>query len=132
MVRMFFKASLHGVKRKQGGWGGAQSAPPFANTMSLSRVLRGSICPLMWRFRFIIHLKHALSCGDSGSSYILNMPTSLDDCDSCYILNTPPHVAIPVHPYMLSTPPSLGDSSYSYMFNTPPHMALPVHHISES
>ena len=41
---MFFKASLHGVKRKRGvGGGRSPPPPPFANTMSLSRVLRGSI-----------------------------------------------------------------------------------------
>ena len=34
---MFLKASLHGVKRKRGVWGG------FANTTSLSWVLKGSI-----------------------------------------------------------------------------------------
>ena len=42
---MFFNPSLHGVKkkRKRGGWGGRSPPPPFANTMSLPRVLRGSI-----------------------------------------------------------------------------------------
>ena len=59
--------------------------------------------PLMWRFPFIKHLKHAPSFGGSGSSSILNMPTSLDDCDSTYILNSRSS-------YMLRTPPSLGDS----------------------
>ena len=29
-------------------------------------------CPLIWRFRFIIRLKHAPSCGDSGLSYFFN------------------------------------------------------------
>ena len=80
--------------------------------------------PLMWRFRFIIHLKHAPSFGDSGSSYILNVATSLDDCDSSYISNTP-LVWFSRSSYLLSTP-----SGSSYMFNTPPHMAIPVHHVS--
>ena len=51
------------------------------------------------RFRIIIYLKHAPlpSCGDFGSSGILNTAPSCGDSGSSYILNTPPRVAIPVH-----------------------------------
>ena len=39
---MFLKASLHGLKRKAGGLGGAQP-PPLADTTFLSRILMGSV-----------------------------------------------------------------------------------------
>ena len=42
--------------------------------------------PLMWPFRFIIYLKHASAFGDFGSSYIL-----IEHAPSSYILNMPPH-----------------------------------------
>ena len=90
--------------------------------------------PLMWRFRFIIHLKHVPSFGDSGSSYIVNVATSLDDCDSSYILNTPPRVVFPFIISVKHSPvtwrlgfiiyvqhaPPYGDSGSSYILNTPP------------
>ena len=41
-IAMFLKASLHGVNRKRGVGGGA-APPPFANTTSLSWVLKGFI-----------------------------------------------------------------------------------------
>ena len=37
---MLFETSLHGVERKRRGWA---QPHPFANTTSLSRVLKGSI-----------------------------------------------------------------------------------------
>ena len=55
----------------------------------------------------------------------------------CISENTPPHLAIPVHPrpliwrlraimYLKHTP-SFGESGPSYIFNTSPHLAIPVH-----
>ena len=44
---MFWKESLHGVKKQARGLGGAAPPPPphppFAHTTSLSRVLKGAI-----------------------------------------------------------------------------------------
>ena len=45
-------------------------------------VLVAAAVSLIWRFRFLIHLKHAPSFGDSGSSYVLNIR---------------PHFAIRIH-----------------------------------
>ena len=53
---------------------------------------------LMWRFRRpIICLKHAPSFGDSGESSILNTRSPLMGRFRfiIFILNTPPHLAIP-------------------------------------
>ena len=45
-------------------------------------VLVAAAISLIWRFRFLIYLKHAPSFGDSGSSYVLNIR---------------PHFAIRIH-----------------------------------
>ena len=65
--------------------------------------------PLLLRFPFITYLEHAPSFGDNGSSYMLN---------------TPPHLAIPIFRYLIHLkhdPPRLaiGDSGSSYMLNVP-------------
>ena len=71
-------------------------------------------------FRFIIYLKHAPSFGHAAAdaTYIY-----------IYILNTPPHLAIPVF-IQLKHAPSFGDSGSSHILHTPPHVAIPVHHRS--
>ena len=84
-----------------------------------------------------IYLKHALSYGDSGLSYILNRFRA----HSSYILNKPPHLKIRIcisytHCLIwrfrliiyLKHAPSSGDSGSSYILDTPPHLAIPVHH----
>ena len=70
--------------------------------------------PVIWRFRFMMYLQHAPSFGDSGSSHILD---------------TPPHLTIPVH-HAFSTRPLFCDSGTSYILNTPPHLAITVHHVT--
>ena len=104
------QASLHGEEARGWGGGGLQKPEPClydrsdrigferfhthcvfdailsAGGMFLkvsSRVLvNGGILRV---FRFIIDLKHAPSLGDSGSSYIWNMPPSLGDLGSSSI-----------------------------------------------
>ena len=78
------------------------------------------------RFQFIMYRKHALSFGDSSSSCILNSPA---------------HLAVPVHhvskmrpllwrsSYMLDTPPRSRFRS-SYIVSTPPPVAISANHIS--
>ena len=69
------------------------------------------------------------------------------DCHTWYILNTPPHLSIPVH-HILNTPlrlaipvhhtpphvtipvPSFGDPGLSCILSTAPHLAIPVHQMS--
>ena len=64
--------------------------------------------PLIWRFRFIMYLKHAPSHGESGSPCILDMPPHL--WRHAYLPPPPPHFATPVQ----------------YIINTPPHLAIPA------
>ena len=61
--------------------------------------------PFHWQIRVIIYIENVPLLGDSGSSYILNMPR---------------HVAIPESSYMLNTPRLLGESGSSYILSTPP------------
>ena len=66
--------------------------------------------PLIWRFRIIIHLKHALKCGKCGVLlYILNTPPSCSDFGSSYILNIAPKCDDSASSYILNTPPSFSD-----------------------
>ena len=49
----------------------------FLNTLAVPGHHISKTCPVAWRFRFILYLKHGPSFGDSRSSYILNMPLDL-------------------------------------------------------
>ena len=69
-------------------------------------------------------LKHAPSCGDSGSSYIL---TTLA-VPGRHISETCPITWRFRLIRYLNPSPSFGDSGSSYILNTPPDLASPVHH----
>ena len=146
-------------------------APSFGDSV-VSYILN---MPLIWRFRFrlITYLQHAPpiwrclffiylqqvgdrfnmylewapSFGVSGSACIFKHASSFGDSGSSYILNMPPHFAIPIRPrstkhplfwrfrfimYLKPSPlsrfrfiiylqhaPSFGDSGSSYLVNTP-------------
>ena len=59
----------------------------------------------MWRFRFIIYLKHTHT-------------------------HTPPFIGRFRFIIYLKNTPSFGDRGSSYILNTPPHVAISTHHIS--
>ena len=87
--------------------------------------------PLIWRFRFIIYLKHTLSFGDSGSSYILNMPLIWRFRFSIYILSTPHDLAIRFRfiKYLKHAPP-IGRYWALPVHHPPAHLTIPVPHVS--
>ena len=67
--------------------------------------------PLIWRFRFIIYLKHAPLFGGA----IMYLQYTPPDWRFGFItyLQHAPHLVIPVH----------------HIFKTPPHLAISIHHI---
>ena len=73
--------------------------------------------PLIWRFRFLLYLKHAPSFSDFGSSKILNMP---------------PHLAIRIHHLSEKHAPSFGGSGSSTFGDSGSSCTLNwrIHHIS--
>ena len=70
---------------------------------------------------FIIHLKHAASCDDSGSSYIYNTipPMALAVHHNKYILNTLLMWRFRFIIYLKHAPTPMGETGSSYILNTP-------------
>ena len=76
--------------------------------------------PVIWRFRLIVYITHALSFGVSCSSYIFNMPPHP------HLASQVCHIGFTIYP---KHDPSFGLPFAPYILNSPTHLAIPNHPI---